>query len=81
MNLNFTSRTKKAWSIQRLDKTNIVKSNIKRGSKQIVYYNIFVSRNVTFAFSFQEITVFTFASLALRGHEVSSSLRDKDLKF
>lgn len=81
MNLNFTSRTKKAWSIQRLDKTNIVKSNIKRGSKQIVYYNIFVSRNVTFAFSFQEITVFTFASLALRGHKVSISLRDKDLKF
>ena len=37
----------------------------------------FFSRKVTtFTFTVQENTVFTFTSLALKGHNVNSSLRD-----
>ena len=46
-------------------------------SKQVLYCNTtFFSRKVTFMFTLQENTVFTFTSLILKGHDLNSSLRD-----
>ena len=59
-----SDNSNKRWSGGNLDQNNI-------------YYNFF-SRKVTFMFSLQENTVFTFTSLVLKERNVINSLRDQD---